>query len=305
VLFRSTTVQEKNITFPTDTKLRVKVMGRCWKLAAAEGLQLRRSYRRELKKTLRIIRFSQGKHRKKKVSAALRRVKTMANALLRDVMRKLPESSLAARQVELDNYHRAVNQERHDKNKIYSLHEPGVLCISQGKARKRYEFGAKAAIAMTKINCIIVGVKSFSTNVYDGDTLKEILPQIMAMRRRSPKAAYCDRGFRGRKRLGDTTIVLPKAATSKASAYDKRKARKNFGRRSAIEPVIGHLKSDFRLAKNYLKGTIGDAINLLLAAAAFNCRKWMRALAERLLFALLFLLKLRIQKKCKTLSICQ
>jgi len=284
-----TTVQEKNITFPTDTKLRVKVMSRCWKLAAKEGLQLRRSYRRELKKSLRIIRFSKSLRDKKQVLAAIRRVKTMANALLRDVMRKLPASSLAARREELGNYRRAVNQERQDKNKIYSLHEPGVLCISKGKEHKKYEFGAKAAIAMTKTNCIIVGAKSFTNNVYDGDTLKEILPQIEAVRGKVPETSFCDRGFRGRKRVGETSIVIPGSPPSDASAHVKRKARKNFGRRSAIEPVIGHLKNDFRLARNYLKGTIGDAINLLLAAAAFNMKKWMNALAQGLLFPLLFL----------------
>ena len=95
------TVQEKNITFPTDTKLRVKVMKRCWKIADVESLVLRRSYRWELKKVLRVIRFSKSRRDKKKVSAALRRVKTMANALLRDVMRKIrppkPQSITNAR----------------------------------------------------------------------------------------------------------------------------------------------------------------------------------------------------------------
>jgi len=296
-----TTVQEKNITFPTDTKLRVKVMSRCWKLAAKEGLQLRRSYRRELRKSLRIIRFSKSLRDKKQVLAAIRRVKTMANALLRDVMRKLPASSLAARREELGNYRRAVNQERQDKNKIYSLHEPGVLCISKGKEHKKYEFGAKAAIAMTKTNCIIVGAKSFTNNVYDGDTLKEILPQIEAVRGKVPETSFCDRGFRGRKRVGETSIVIPGSPPSDASAHVKRKARKNFGRRSAIEPVIGHLKNDFRLARNYLKGTIGDAINLLLAAAAFNMKKWMNALAQGLLFPLLFLCGFYPQKECEPL----
>jgi IS5 family transposase len=294
-----TTVQEKNITFPTDTKLRVHVISRCWKLAAAEGLPLRRSYRRELKKTLRIIRFSKRLHDKKHVTAAIRRVKTMANALLRDVMGKLPAQSLAARHEELENYRRAVNQERHDTNKIYSLHEPDVLCISKGKEHKKYEFGAKAAIAMTKTNCILVGAKSFTSNVYDGDTLKELLPQIETVRGKVPATSFCDRGFRGRKRVGGTRIVMPEAPPPKASEYDKRKARKNFGRRSAIEPVIGHLKNHFRLARNYLKGTMGDAINLLLAAAAFNCKKWLNALAQGLLFALVFLCGLNCQEEHK------
>jgi IS5 family transposase len=245
-----TTVQEKNIAFPTDTRLRVKVMSRCWKLAAEEGLQLRRSYRRELRKTLRIIRFSKRLHDKKKVTAAIRRIKTMANALLRDVLRKLPKHSLVARQEELEHCRRAVNQERQDTKKIYSLHEPGVLCISKGKEHKKYEFGSKAAIAMTKTRCIIVGAKSFSRNVYDGDTLPELLSQINAVRGIAPETAFCDRGFRGRKQVGSTAIVLPNTPASNATAYAKRKARKNFGRRSAIEPVIGHLKSDFRLARN-------------------------------------------------------
>jgi len=297
-----TTVQEKNITFPTDTKLRVKVISRCWKLAAEEGLSLRRSYRRELKKTLRTIRFSKSQKDKKQVAAAIRRVKTMANALLRDVMRKLSESRLTARHEELAIYRRAVNQERHDKNKIYSLHEPGVLCIAKGKEHKKYEFGAKAAIAMTKTNCIIVGVKSFSSNEYDGDTLNEVLPQIEKARGNVPETAYCDRGFRGRKRVGKTAIVLPEASHPNASQYEKRKARKNFGRRNAIEPVIGHLKNGFRLARNYLKGTIGDSINLLLAAAAFNIKKWLNALAQGLLFALLLLCASYHQKECRAFS---
>jgi IS5 family transposase len=297
-----TTVQEKNITFPTDTKLRVKVMSRCWKLAAEEGLSLRRSYRRELKKTLRIIRFHKRREDKKKAPAAFRRVKTMANALLRDIMRKLPESSLAARWEELENYRRAINQERHDKNKIYSLHEPGVLCISKGKEHKKYEFGAKAAIAMTKNTCVIVGAKNFAHNVYDGDTLPEVLSQITTVRGKAPSTAFCDRGFRGRVRVGDTAIVLPDTPRSAASAYDKGKARRNFGRRSAIEPVIGHLKNDFRMARNYLKGTIGDAINLLLAATAFNMKKWLNALAQGLLFTLLFLCGLNHRKERKTLA---
>jgi IS5 family transposase len=284
-----TTVQEKNITFPTDTKLRVKVMKRCWKLAGDEGLCLRRSYRRELKKVLRVIRFSKSQQDKKKVAAAIRRVKTMANALLRDVRHKLPASSPAALREELELYRRAINQERQDKNKIYSLHEPGVCCIAKGKEHKKYEFGAKAAITMTKTRCIIVGVKSFSRNEYDGDTLKTVLPQVEELRGKAPARALCDRGFRGRKRVGSTTIILPESPSPKASEYSKRKARKDFGRRSAIEPVIGHLKSDFRLARNYLKGTMGDAVNLLLAAAAFNCAKWMKAVAERLFFVLITL----------------
>ena len=177
-------------------------------------------------------------------------------------------------------------QERSDKNKVYSLHEPGVCCISKGKEHKKYEFGAKAAVVMTKTHCIVVGAKSFARNEYDGNTLEDVLSQVKRIRGNAPETAFCDRGFRGKKRVGDTVIVLPESPSPKATEHFKRKARKNFGRRSAIEPVIGHLKNDFRLARNYLKGTDGDAVNLLLAAAAFNCKKWMNALADGLLVVL-------------------
>ena len=292
-----TTVQEKNITFPTDTKLRVKVMSRCWKLASRESLRLRRSYRRELKQCLRVIRFSRRHHDQKRVVAATRRIKTMANALLRDVMRKLSPSSLSSRREEFAIYFRAINQQRHDKNKIYSLHEPGVVCISKGKEHKKYEFGSKAALAITKDSCIIVGAKNFIGNEYDGNTLNDVLSQVKSVCKVAPATAFCDRGFRGRARIGETAIVLPGAAASKVSGYARDKARKNFRRRSAIEPVIGHLKQDFGLARNYLKGAIGDAINLLLAAAAFNCRKWMRALTKGILFVIIFLCEMNQQKK--------
>ena len=142
----------------------------------------------------------------------------------------------------------------------------------------------------------LFGAKSFTRNEYNGNTLRNVLSHVADIRGSTPEVAFCDRGFRGRKKVGDTAIVLPKSPSPKAMAHFKRKARKNFGRRSAIEPVIGHLKNDFRLARNYLKGTVGDAINLLLAAAAFNCRKWMNAVAQGLL-SVLFDLALRCAKE--------
>ncbi len=115
---------------------------------------------------------------------------------------------------------------------------------------------------------------------------RHYLAQVTNIRGSAPEKAFCDRGFRGRKRIDKTAIVLPDSPSPKASEHAKRKSRKNFGRRSAIEPVIGHLKNDFRLARNYLKGTMGDAINLLLAAAAFNCKKWMNAVVNGIFFVL-------------------
>jgi IS5 family transposase len=283
-----TTVQEKNITFPTDTKLRLKVIAKCLKIARLENIKLRRSYKRELHVKLRIIRFSKNKKDKKQVKAAIRRVHTIAWALFREISRKLSTATRQNYADQLALFERVLIQQRKDKNKVYSLHEPGVLCISKGKAHKKYEFGSKAAIAMTKKSSIIVGVKSFMDNVYDGDTLQATLEQVKAATGKFPKKAFCDRGFTGRAKVGETEIVIPKPPAKNATAYLKRKTKKDFGRRSAIEPVIGHVKADFRLARCYLKGAIGDALNLFLAAAAFNFRKWIRKMGEPLFFCLVY-----------------
>ena len=279
-----TTVQEKNITFPTDTKLRVKVINKLWDIADKEGLSLRRSYKRELKKLRNTIRFNKSRKDKPNVTKAIRRVQTISNALLRDVQRKLPENAKERLKNDLETYSKVINQKREDKNKIYSLHEQQVVCIGKGKAHKKYEFGSKSAIAMTKNSCIIVGVQSFPDNRHDSKTLSELLSQVTLNQGNAPQIAFCDRGFRGVKKVGETNICIPTSSPTNATDYEKRKARKNFRRRSAIEPVIGHLKSDFRLARNYLKGSIGDTINLLLAAAAFNFKKWMKATVPNIIF---------------------
>ena len=280
-----TTVQEKNITFPTDTKLREKVINKLWDIASEENITLRRSYKRELKKLRNTIRFS-----KSKVNKAIRRVQTIANALLRDVQRKLSENAKEKFKNDLETYGKVINQKREDKNKIYSLHEQKVVCIGKGKAHKKYEFGSKSAVAMTKNSCIIVGVQSFPDNRHDSKTLSDLLSQVTLNQGNAPQMAFCDRGFRGIKKVGETNICIPTASSTDATAYEKRKARNNFRRRSAIEPVIGHLKSDFRLTRNYLKGVMGDTINLILAAAAFNFKKWMKGTVSDIIFYLISVL---------------
>jgi IS5 family transposase len=101
-----------------------------------------------------------------------------------------------------------------------------------------------------------------------------------------PEAAICDRGYRGRKKVGDTSVLIPGRPKKSDTPYQRRKAWQRFRRRAGIKPVIGHLKHDYRMARNYLKGTIGDATNLFMACAAYNFRKWMRELWHHLsLFA--------------------
>lgn len=280
-----TTVQEKNITYPTDTKLRLKVIARCWNIAEKEEIKLRRSYRREMKNLVRVIRFQRNKDTRAR-NAAIRRVRTIANILLRELERKLPAEARERLASDLDLYAKAVNQERNDKNKVYSLHEPEVLCIGKGKERKKYEYGNKVVLAQTVTSCIIVGAQN-AFNKYDGDTLTPVLDQIKTTTGQRPKRAYCDRGFRGTKEIGETRIEIPDKPKKKATAHYKRKAKEKFRRRSAIEATISHVKHDFRMLRNYLKGVAGDTMNLLLAAAAYNFHKWMRATARQF-FGLLF-----------------
>jgi transposase, IS5 family len=145
-----------------------------------------------------------------------------------------------------------------------------VYCISKGKDHRKYEFGSKASIVVTKNNGIIVRAVHFSRNIYDGHTLPEKLKQTTELVGRSQTVAICARGYREKRLIDGTTIEIPKNPGKRVNAYEKRKAKKRFRRRAGIEPIIGHLKSDYRLMRNYLKGSLGDSINLMLAATAFN-----------------------------------
>lgn len=273
-----TTVQEKNITFPTDTKLYKRIIDQCVKIAGTESLTLRQSYRRSAKKLLMAQRWRNHPRNRKKATAAGRKLKTIAGRLIRELARKLPQGVKDKYEQSLELFARVIDQHKSDKNKIYSLHEPDVYCVSKGKEHKKYEFGAKAAIVVTKNSGIIVGALHIPGNKYDGHTLPEVLKQSTELVGQRPRVAICDRGFRGRAVVDGTTIMIPRRPGKAATAYEKTKARKRFRRRAGIEPIIGHLKSDYRLARNFLKGHFGDAINLMLAAAAFNFKKLMKQL---------------------------
>lgn len=278
-----TTVQEKNITFPTDTKLYKRVIGHCVGIAKKEQILLRQSYKRTTKKLMLAQRFRNHPKNYKKARAAERKLKTIAGRLVRELERKLPAASLARYADDIKIYQQVLNQKKNSVNKIYSIHEPQVYCMSKGKDHKKYEFGSKASIVMTKNGGIIVGAVSFLRNIYDGHTLPEALKQSAALVGQRAKVAICDRGYRGKSIIDGTRIEIPKKPLKRASAYEKRKARKRFRRRAGIEPIISHLKFDYRLLRNYLKGSVGDSINLMLAAAAHNFKKLMRQLLNHLL----------------------
>ena len=277
-----TTVQEKNITFPTDTKLYKRIIEHCVCIAAKERIILRQSYRRTTKKLMLAQRFRNHPKNRKKARSAQRKLKTIAGRLVRELERKLPASSLGRYCQEIALFQKIVAQKRNSTNKIYSIHEPQVYCINKGKEHKKYEYGSKASIVVTKNSGIIVGAVNFSKNDYDGHTLPEALKQTKELVGKRPDVAICDRGYKGNKFIDGTQIVIPKNPGKKASAYERQKARKRFRRRAGIEPIIGHLKSDFKLMRNYLKGSVGDSINLMLAAMAFNLRKLLRQLLDYL-----------------------
>jgi IS5 family transposase len=160
--------------------------------------------------------------------------------------------------------------------------------MSKGKAHKKFEFGSKVSIGMTEESGILVSAINLEENQYDGKTLPRVLDDIEKRMGRSPSTVIVDQGYRGKKKIGATEIVSADRLEQELTKYEKRKIKKQLRRRAAIEPVIGHLKSDFRLARNYLKGTLGDHMNVLLAATAFNLKKWMNQAPD---FILHFFLK--------------
>lgn len=271
------TVQEKAITFPTDTKLQKKIIEKCRAIAEQEGIQLRQSYKRTLKTLMLAQRNSKHPKRRKKANAARRKIKTIAGRLVRELNRKLTGPIRTYYQEQLALFERVLNQKRHDKNKVYSLHAPEVCCIAKGKEHKPYEFGSKVSLVRGANSGVITAVTNFNTNIYDGHTLEPALAQSQRVRTATggnrPKVAVVDRGCRGQKQINGTQICIPATPSKNATAYQKRKARKRFRQRAGIEPTISHVKHDHRMIRNFLKGEVGDAINALLAASAFNLKK--------------------------------
>lgn len=277
-----TTIQEKNITYPTDVKLCKKIIDKCVKISKVEGIKLRQSYKRISKQLVIDQRGNRSSKGKSKARKSAKKLKTIAGRLTRELRRKLSEELLQKYELELRLFDQVLLQKKGDKHKIYSLHEPKVYCMNKGKAHKRFEFGSKVSIVLTKNSGVSVGAYNFEENIYDGHTLPEVLEQTKRLTGKEPKAAIVDRGYRGISNVGNTEIIKPKKPKKKATPYEKIKARKRFRRRAAIEPIIGHLKQDFRLSRNYLKGTHGDMANVLLAATAYNLDKWMRIESKKL-----------------------
>mgnify|MGYP001239253847 CR=1 FL=1 len=276
-----TTAQPKNITYPTETKLAVKIIKQCRKIAKQEEIQLRQSYKFEAKDLLKVANAKSEKKAKEKKKAR-KKLKTIAGRLVRELRRKLSAESLAKNEEKLLIYEKVLAQKKNDKEKIYSLHAREVGCIAKGKEHKKYEFGSKVAFAVGQKSNVIKAAVSFKGNPNDNQTVEKTLEQQQRLTGASPKRAYVDRGIKSQQ-VGETEIIAPSNGKGKTAA-EKAKLRKGFRRRAGIEPIIGHTKSECGMERNYLKGEVGDQMNAILAASAFNFRSWMRKAVETIIF---------------------
>ncbi|MDR0700222.1 MAG: IS5 family transposase [Tannerella sp.] len=292
LVLSDTTVQGNNTTFPTEAKLCKKVIDHCNRIADREGIVQRQRYTREGRQLLRDT--YNGKHpkRARKAKRAVRRLKTIAGRQVRELRRKLSEGQKSRYAGELERYDRVIHQGRYDKDKVYSLHKPFTRCIAKGKPQQPYELGNKVGLITTGRagKKLITAVKAFPDNPYDGHTIAPLLEQMRANRLPLPRELVYDRGGKGSKEIHGVEIILPAKPKKKDTAYQKRAKRKKCRSRAAIEPIIGHLKTDFRMAQNYLHGEAGIQINALMAACAWNLKKMMERLTEEVkrLFWLIF-----------------
>jgi transposase, IS5 family len=296
VISVDTTIQEKNITYPSDDKHYKKIIKWCWKIADMYAIDLRRSYSQKLKSLSTIQRFKNNKNGRKNARKANKAIQTIAGALLREVNRKLPLEHLGKYLDTIKLYTKVVNQKRGDSNKIYSLHEPDVKCYSKGKAHKKYEFGSKVSIGIDQKTGIIVAAFNVTQTIHDSKTIPDVIEQCKRVTTITPKEAYVDRGYRGAQTYDECKIQIPKP--EKNITKEKRKKHSN---RAAIEPIIGHLKKDYRLCRNFYKGIKGDNINVLLSAAAMNFKRVMNLWSTEAILRWLLKIKNQIMFLGKTM----
>jgi IS5 family transposase len=268
-----TTVMEKAITYPTDSKLYLKSLQRLNHQAKAHGIVLRQSYTRTAKRlAIKASRYAHARQYRR-MRKTLKQLKGRLGRVVRDIERKttdweaLPDSLVH----ELVLAKRLLSQEPKSSNKLCSLHAPEVECISKGKAHKRYEFGVKVGVVASLRTPFILAAHSLPGNPYDGYTLAWSLAHTKLNTGVPIKTAVVDKGYRGSRAAWPGTEVVIPSQRSKDEAHCQRR-RKQLRRRSVIEALIGHMKTDGLLARNWLKGKAGDAMHVVLCAAGQNLR---------------------------------
>lgn len=270
------TVMEKAVAYPTDSRLLERGRQHLVRLAGVLGLTLRQNYNRQAPRmAVQVGRYAHAKQFKR-MQAELKRLRTVVGRVWRDIERKMvdvTDEGLRERASRiLCRVKRVLEQKRSDKNKVYSVHAPEVECIGKGKVRHPYEFGVKVSVAVTHKEGLVVGMKRLPGNPYDGHSLADALKQVGELSGRMPKAVFVDKGYRGVE-IADTEIW--RSGQKRGVTASIRKA---IRRRSMVEPMIGHMKSEGRLGRNWLQGTEGDAIHALLCGAGHNLRMILKAI---------------------------
>jgi transposase, IS5 family len=277
-----TTVQTKAIAHPSDAQLLLRAIQTLARMAKAKGIKLRQSFLFVAKAARIEVTRLLHKRARKQAMRNVRKLRTFAGRLRRDIGRKAAgdtevEAAFADILALVDQ---VIAQRKDSKNKLYAIHAPEVECIAKGKARTKYEFGVKASIATTNARTdggqFIVGMMAMPGSPYDGHTLQQQIDQVERMTGVTVERAYVDLGYRGHNYKGKAEVFLPRDRSVTSPAIKKERRR-----RSAIEPIIGHLKSDGLLERNRLKGADGDAINAILCAIGHNMRllaAWLKVL---------------------------
>lgn len=281
-----TTVQEKAVAHPVDSRLLEIARAKVVQAAKSAGIALKQTFVKE-GKTLR--RQAGGyAHAKqfKRLRRTVKRQRTILGIVLREIRRKLVcatthlgASALGRLNQLLERAERIRTQQKKDKHKLYALHAPEVECIGKGKARKPYEFGVKASIAVTHKSGLMVGARTFPDNPYDGHILSAQLEQTRILLEdagRAPKEVVVDLGFRGVDADNPSVEIIHRGKYKRLSRLQRRWLK----RRQAVEPAIGHLKADHRMDRCWLKGQLGDALHVVLCAAGYNLRWLMRAMVR-------------------------
>lgn len=276
-----TTVQEKAVCFPTDARLYDKLRRKLVKAAQKRQIELRQSYHRLGKVALLMqVRYAHARQMKR-ACKEIKKLKTYLGRVVRDVNRKVPAPDAELKHL-LCVSERLLQQKKMDKQKLYSLHAPETECIAKGKARVKYEFGCKVAVTTTCKDPWVISIFAEHGNPYDGHTLKKSIAQSTRTTGIKVKEAFVDQGYRGKANHPDGVNVYL-AGTKRLPKFLKKLLRG----RSGIEPIIGHLKEEHKLKRNYLLGKTGDKINALFAGAAFNLRKIIRLVRKENKFSTL------------------
>ena len=282
-----TTVQEKAIAHPVDSRLLEIARHKVVSAARRAGIQLKQTFAKEGKELRR--RAGGYAHAKqfRRLKKVVKRQRTTLGIVMREVQRKLKSPEFAALNAKalsdltmwLERAERIRTQQTKDKNKLYALHAPEVECIGKGKARKPYEFGVKAAIVVSHKAGLMMGARTFPGNPYDGHILSAVMEQATNLMQDVPakiKQIVVDLGFRGVDADNPGMEIIHRGKIKSLSRQQKTWLR----RRQAVEPAIGHLKSDHRMDRCWLQGAVGDALHAVSCAAGFNLRWLMRAVTD-------------------------